>query len=403
MCIAHVWYRIRNKQHISIAVRIRLYSTAATSVIAAGQFKVKSACGDSKRGHHHPGKYGDNNTYQIPGMPAHYDVAVVAAASVLAVVLVLVATTGGPAVTFSKSAHQNVRANGDSFNHNPRMRVGQIQNFPEMHKAVKTRLAVKYGKESDDQVLNFWEAPGKGRRPTIVFIHGGAWTSGDYREYQPHGFLNQGISFASVDYRRLIEAPLPGPVMDTARAVQFLRYHAEEYNIDPAKIILAGKSAGGLSALYLNYHADLANPHSADPVERMSTKPMATVVKSAQSSIDPAQVGKWGMGLHTLEHTMLHDSVGRVESGGLSEKQKGLLREFSPINHVDSHDPPVYATTAGPMHLPCTLHLARLVIVRSPPLQAAVAAVHHTNAAAPHRSRRVHSPPRIWEQIKKGR
>ena len=66
----------------------------------------------------------------------------------------------------------------------------------------------------------------------------------------------------------------------------------------------------GLSALYLNYHDDLADPHSDDPVLRESTRVLASAVASAQTSIDPEVVRKWGLGPTVLEHTMLRDSVG---------------------------------------------------------------------------------------------
>ena len=87
-----------------------------------------------------------------------------------------------------------------------------------------------------------------------------------------HAPRPQGISFASVDYRRLSESPLPAPVLDAARALQFLRHNAKKYNIEPTKIILSGQSAGGASALYLNYHDDLADPASDDPIARESTR-----------------------------------------------------------------------------------------------------------------------------------
>lgn len=54
---------------------------------------------------------------------------------------------------------------------------------------VVARTAVKYGLDSASQVLNFWQAPGKGLRPLVVHIHGGGWVDGDYRESKPHGFL----------------------------------------------------------------------------------------------------------------------------------------------------------------------------------------------------------------------
>ena len=289
---------------------------------------------------------------------AHPGLVAIAAAAFLAAtcVLVLFATAEVSPLSFvAKAAHAavNLKSNGKSFAAPRPLGQGIINKTPEMKNAIKTRLAVPYGTDSKTQVLNFWEAPGDGARPLVIMIHGGGWHNGDYREFPVHGFINQGISYASVEYRMLNEVSLPGPVMDAARALQFLKHNAAEYNIDPAKIILTGHSAGGLSALYLNYHDDLADPNNADPVLRESTRVLASAVKSAQTSIDPEVVGKWGMGKSIVEHVMLHDSVGLVAKGGMTATQKALHKEFSPINHVDSKDPPVFDTTVGDTSLPC--------------------------------------------------
>ena len=61
----------------------------------------------------------------------------------------------------------------------------------EMANAVATHIGVKYAEDSPNQVLNFWQAPGEGRRPLVVHIHGGGWMGGDYSENKPHGFINQ--------------------------------------------------------------------------------------------------------------------------------------------------------------------------------------------------------------------
>ncbi|MBW2225534.1 MAG: alpha/beta hydrolase fold domain-containing protein [Deltaproteobacteria bacterium] len=60
-------------------------------------------------------------------------------------------------------------------------------------------------------------------------------------------YLSEGVAFASIDYR-LLTSPDPDGVIksltDSARCLQFIRYHAEQLNIDPSNIILMGGSAG---------------------------------------------------------------------------------------------------------------------------------------------------------------
>ncbi|HUG17845.1 MAG TPA: alpha/beta hydrolase [Planctomycetaceae bacterium] len=93
--------------------------------------------------------------------------------------------------------------------------------------------------------LDFWKAEGDGPRPLHVHIHGGGWTGGDKKpaHAQAQTFLDQGISFASINYRLSGEAPLPAPVHDAAYAIQFLRSKAKEWNIRPDRIALSGGSA----------------------------------------------------------------------------------------------------------------------------------------------------------------
>src|SRR5690606_21476666 len=94
----------------------------------------------------------------------------------------------------------------------------------EPAKTAPTHQAVAYGPHPAN-VLDFWQAKGEGPRPVAVFIHGGGWTRGDrhqpYERIRP--YLDKGISYATLEYRFAPEHPLPAPVYDAARGVQFLR------------------------------------------------------------------------------------------------------------------------------------------------------------------------------------
>ena len=96
-----------------------------------------------------------------------------------------------------------------------------------------TSAEVSYGAH-EMNVLDFWKAEGEGPRPLLIYIHGGGWVGGDKSKSGPgiKAFLDKGISVAAVNYRLSGEAPLPAPVHDAARAVQFLRSKAAEWNID---------------------------------------------------------------------------------------------------------------------------------------------------------------------------
>ncbi len=206
--------------------------------------------------------------------------------------------------------------------------------------------------------LDVWQVDGEGPRPLLVFIHGGGWTNSE-KPSTPEkflAFLERGISVAAINYRYSTEAPLPAPVHDAARALQFLRSKADEWNIDKGRIALTGSSAGGCTSLWLATHDDLADPTAADPVRRESTRVIAAAVSVAQSSIDPKVIVEW-LGPNVLQHRMIWLSVGEPTMAAALEnydKHKDLYHEFSPYNHLSANDPPILMTYNRPMTLPST-------------------------------------------------
>jgi acetyl esterase/lipase len=97
------------------------------------------------------------------------------------------------------------------------------------------------------------EAPPPGRRPALVYVHGGAWTIG-YRDRQGGPLLTEMTARGWVGirpgYRLSPAATYPDHLVDVKRAIGWVREHADELGVDPAFIAIAGGSAGGhLAAL----------------------------------------------------------------------------------------------------------------------------------------------------------
>ena len=113
--------------------------------------------------------------------------------------------------------------------------------------------AVAYADNAKDQVMDIYKADSAtGKDPVIVVIHGGGFKFGDQSMpiIQPiieagtaHGYV-----VASVDYRKSGEAAFPAAVGDVKAAVRYLKAHAEEYGIDPERIVVWGESAGAYLA-----------------------------------------------------------------------------------------------------------------------------------------------------------
>lgn len=230
---------------------------------------------------------------------------------------------------------------------------GESKPKPKPQASAPTAADVPYD-QYGRTVLDFYRAEGEGPRPLLVQIHGGGWIRGDKAGGSREIFLNKGISVAAINYRLTGDAPLPAPVHDAARAIQFLRSKAQEWNIDKDRIVLTGGSAGACTSMWILTHDDLADPDADDPVARESTRVQGAAVSAGQTSIDPKQIEPW-LGPNVLRHAMINMAVGEPTiEGALAnyEKHAALFKEFSPINHVSAEDPPLLMSYGNDMTLP---------------------------------------------------
>jgi acetyl esterase/lipase len=103
-------------------------------------------------------------------------------------------------------------------------------------------------------------AAGSAPFPLVAWIHGGGWSGGTHVGIPSDAvaLLERGIAVASVQYRLTSQAgqfgaesvTFPAQIHDLKGAVRWLRAHAGDYGLDPARFGSHGSSAGGhLSAL----------------------------------------------------------------------------------------------------------------------------------------------------------
>lgn len=101
--------------------------------------------------------------------------------------------------------------------------------------------------------------------PGVLYIHGGGWVicSLDTHDGVCRRLANaSGLRVASLDYRMAPEHPFPAPLDDCIAAARWLHGHGRELGIDPARIALAGDSAGA----NLSLAALLALRDSGEPL-----------------------------------------------------------------------------------------------------------------------------------------
>jgi acetyl esterase/lipase len=220
-----------------------------------------------------------------------------------------------------------------------------------------TMKDVAYGKHPK-QVMHFWKAESDKPTPVLFFIHGGGWSGGN----RSSGLgvllplmLKAGISVVSVEYRFIGEAtkdgvvpPVKGPLHDAARALQFVRSKAAEWNIDKARIGASGGSAGACTSLWLAFHPDMADPKSDDPVARESTRLWCAAVSGPQTTLDPQQMKEWTpnskYGGHAFGFTGNREKKQTQFEEFLANREKILpwIAEYSPYALVTADDAPVY-------------------------------------------------------------
>lgn len=82
--------------------------------------------------------------------------------------------------------------------------------------------------------------------PTIVWVHGGGWVSGDKNEIDNYLKIlaSHGFTTVGVDYTIAPEAQYPTPLFEVNDALKYIQDNAKRLNIDDTKIIMAGDSAG---------------------------------------------------------------------------------------------------------------------------------------------------------------
>jgi acetyl esterase/lipase len=219
-----------------------------------------------------------------------------------------------------------------------------------------TLTDVEYG-EHFRQTFDLWLAESKTPTPLLFYLHGGGWGAQDKTDIHQHlevrALLDAGISVASVNYRFLVDAnaaqvspPLQWPLQDAARALQFIRSKAGEWNLDKTRIAASGVSAGGCSSLWLAMHDDMADPASDDAVARESTRLLFTVTKAPQPSLDPAELVEWIPNSEYGGHAFGYLGKTRPETFAPflanREKHRDDLARFSPMAHASADDPPAF-------------------------------------------------------------
>lgn len=214
-----------------------------------------------------------------------------------------------------------------------------------------TFINERYG-PNERNTFDIWLAKSEKPTPLVIYIHGGGFVGGDKSRYYDSEdwiqFLDNGISVATINYRFMNEAPygILASMNDSKRCLQYIRFHAEKYNINKNKIACSGGSAGAGTSLWLAFSKDMAEQKNNDPVLRESTKISCAGAFAVQATYDICQWAEIiGLPKHKTQDELLAiaRAFGFKSNEGINvDAQTEIRKELDFLGKMDKSAAPFY-------------------------------------------------------------
>jgi len=192
---------------------------------------------------------------------------------------------------------------------------------------------VEYGKVGD-RVLHMDIATPKiqtsAPMPVVLWIHGGGWEGGSYKDSPAIILPLYGFFTASIEYRLSGEAPWPAQLEDCKLAIRWLRANQKKYHINPERFGVWGHSAGGHLAVCLGVAGDAPPSDKDAPYAELTSRVEAVVDWAGPTDFtDPASM-----------NDLLRGLAAKLCGGPITEKE-AIWKDASPVLHVPVDVPPV--------------------------------------------------------------
>lgn len=180
------------------------------------------------------------------------------------------------------------------------------------------------------------------RIPGVVFVHGGGWRTGVRANFAPMAIrmAERGYAAATVSYRLSPEAAYPAAIHDVKAALRWMRAHAGDYGIDPARLAVAGGSAGGQIASLVGVTNGLAR-FDPDAGNAVSSAAQAIVNIDGLSDFTSVEARKYE------DDPAKQPSSAGAWFGGRYADKEALWREASPTFYVHAATPPILFIGSG--------------------------------------------------------
>ena len=215
---------------------------------------------------------------------------------------------------------------------------------------------ISYGPDKKN-TLDLWIADSKSKSPFVIYIHGGGFGSGSKNAaYTKNNFkrlkrlLKNNISFATINYTfKNNDDFLFSSFNDAKRALQFLRFNSEKYNLLKDKVALMGASAGATSSLWIGLQDDMSDQNSSDPILRESTKVSCIIGMAAAHSLN---LNRWknmaNVDLAYLK-SIFEKYLGKMDTEKWMKRSfdENYISEVDFFEKMDAKDPPIFIFNPG--------------------------------------------------------
>jgi len=95
--------------------------------------------------------------------------------------------------------------------------------------------------------MDLYPSIGRSSAPCVIVIHGGGWDDGDRGQIPQFNdwLARSGYAVADISYRLAPAGVWPAQREDVAAAIAFVKEHAGAWGVDPERLVILGRSAGG--------------------------------------------------------------------------------------------------------------------------------------------------------------
>jgi acetyl esterase/lipase len=171
----------------------------------------------------------------------------------------------------------------------------------------------------------------------VIVVHGGGWRSGERGDFPSWDawLADEGYVVFDIDYRLSPPPSWRDAPSDVACAVGWVKENAARYGVDPERVVLMGRSAGGHLALLTAYKEGRAATAPGCAARDVRDTGVAAVV----AFYPPTDLSRLSsMGYLAGMDRFLGGSPGTVPE---------RYRHLSPVSHVDPGDPPTFLAYGG--------------------------------------------------------